>query len=112
MLIITNEVFMRFLTQIKAKVECPVCDSANWNLSATYKMATLANSDDLVVSHFPFAQLDEETGRTTTFVGGTPVVYACCNVCGYIRFHSHSVIHLQMAQWGLDDAATEGNNHG
>ncbi|MDK9364205.1 hypothetical protein [Lelliottia wanjuensis] len=100
-MIITNESFMQFLTEINAKVECPVCSSIGWSVSATYRMDTAFQENDIVINHLPYAHFDEHEGRSTSFVGGTPVLFASCDMCGYIRLHSYKLVQMQIALMSL-----------
>lgn len=97
--------FIRFLIDIKANVQCIVCGRTGWNVRASHVMDTDVKVDDLVVSHLPFAHLNESDNTTKTFMGGTPVLIASCKTCGYMRLHDYGTVHAS-----LNEETTEGES--
>ena len=84
---ISDEMFIKFLTDIKANASCPVCGSAGWGITAAQTVNTPAKNGDIIVSHLPFASVDEKDNSTHAFnfLNGIPVLSATCKTCGYIR---------------------------
>ncbi|OKP29764.1 hypothetical protein BSQ40_08000 [Serratia fonticola] len=96
-MIISNEKFAEYLEYSKLNIQCPACGcTTGWNVNAAHEMQTDDRENDLVVNHIPYARLDEKTNRTTTFLGGFPVVFIVCKSCGYVRIHSYSLLHSKI----------------
>jgi hypothetical protein len=91
-LIITNDLFIKFLIDLNASVTCPVCNQVGWSVAASHIMNTHDKNDDQVVNHLPFARIHEENNSTTTFLGGVPVLSVTCKACGYIRLHDYKTV--------------------
>lgn len=97
-MLISNEKLVEYFEYNNLTVTCPVCQNVGWEVSAAHKMGTLEKENDTVVSHIPFARLNEETNQTSSFMGGYPVVFLVCKSCGYMRMHSYKLLHNKITE--------------
>ncbi|WP_373225191.1 hypothetical protein [Enterobacter cloacae complex sp. ESBL7] len=92
-MLITNEILAAYFGRMpNAEIICPVCKNIGWKVNGAHVIDTFDKKGDKVVNHIPYSRLDEETDKTTTFMGGFPVIFLVCPSCGYMRLHSYKVL--------------------
>jgi hypothetical protein len=104
MMKISSNDLTRFYSAVKARAECPVCDSTDWGLP-TQEMVDDDQKIDLsvtaispLVAHFSLKNLDKTA--TDQWFRAIPML---CNNCGFVRLQHWKVL----ATWLKANPETE-----